>query len=83
MGEMTEIVVKAEGVWKVFGDRADEAIKAVQTEGIGKPEVLERFACVVGVQDASFEVAARRNLLHHGAFGIRKIDAGAPHQPPD
>ena len=51
---MSETVVKASGVWKVFGDQADAAIKAIRDEGIGKPEVLERFGCVVGVQDATF-----------------------------
>ena len=53
---MTEIVVKASNVWKVFGTNAEQAIQAIKDEGIGKPEVLERFGCVVGVQDASFEV---------------------------
>jgi len=48
--------VKLSGVWKVFGARADEAMAAIKAEGLTKPQVLEQFGCVVGVQDASFEV---------------------------
>lgn len=54
---MNDPVVKLEHVWKIFGERSDEAMNAVLNEGLTKPEVLERFKCVVGVQDASFEVA--------------------------
>ena len=53
---MNETVVKLTDVWKIFGERADEAMAAVKSEGIGKPEVLERFGCVVGVQGATFDV---------------------------
>lgn len=53
---MSEPVVELEGVWKVFGDRADEAMKAIRNEGLSKPEVLERFGAVVGVKNASFKV---------------------------
>lgn len=69
---MNEIVVKAENVWKVFGERSGEAIEAVKTEGIGKPEVLERFACVVGVQDASFEVSRGEIFCIMGLSGSGK-----------
>ncbi len=53
---MSDAVLELEGVWKVFGDRAPEAMKAIRAEGIGKAEVLERFEAVVGVKDASFSV---------------------------
>ena len=49
-------VVEVEGVWKIFGVHAHKAMEAVRAEGLGKPEVLERFGCVVGVQDATFSV---------------------------
>ena len=41
---MNETVIKLTDVWKIFGKRADEAIAAVRSEGIGKPEVLELMA---------------------------------------
>jgi len=69
---MSETVVKAENVWKIFGERSDEAIEAVKAEGIGKPEVLERFGCVVGVQDASFEVPRGEIFCIMGLSGSGK-----------
>lgn len=38
-------VIEVRGVWKIFGSRAEESLEAVNREGIGKPEVLERFGC--------------------------------------
>ena len=53
---MNDAVVEIENVWKVFGNRADEAMQAIRTEGLSKTEVLERYDAVVGVKDASFKV---------------------------
>ena len=55
-------VIEVRGVWKIFGNRAEESLEAVNREGIGKPEVLERFGCVVGVQDAEVWVAFSKSL---------------------
>ena len=67
-----ETVVRLRDVWKVFGPRADEAITAIKTEGIGKPDVLERFGCVVGVQSASFDVARGEIFCIMGLSGSGK-----------
>ena len=48
---MSEPVIRLHGVWKIFGTRVDEAIHAITHEGLTKPEVLERFGCVVGIAD--------------------------------
>jgi glycine betaine/proline transport system ATP-binding protein len=69
---MSDAVVELDGVWKVFGDRADEAMKAIRAEGIGKPEVLERFEAVVGVKDASFSVAEGEIFCLMGLSGSGK-----------
>ena len=69
---MSEPVVKLTDVWKIFGTRADEAMAAVKAEGIGKPEVLERFGCVVGVQGASFEVPRGEIFCIMGLSGSGK-----------
>ncbi|MEM7378783.1 MAG: betaine/proline/choline family ABC transporter ATP-binding protein [Pseudomonadota bacterium] len=53
---MSDAVIVLENVWKIFGERADEALKAIESRGLGKPEVLEEFACVVGIADCSFSV---------------------------
>ena len=45
---------------------------AVRNEGIGKPEVLERFNCVVGVQGATFEVPRGEIFCIMGLSGSGK-----------
>ncbi|MEM6310799.1 MAG: betaine/proline/choline family ABC transporter ATP-binding protein [Pseudomonadota bacterium] len=67
-----DAVVELENVWKIFGSRADEAMSAIRTEGIGKPEVLERFEAVVGVKDASFSVAKGEIFCLMGLSGSGK-----------
>ncbi len=69
---MSDAVVELENVWKVFGERADEAMAAIRAEGIGKPEVLERFGAVVGVKDASFKVAQGEIFCLMGLSGSGK-----------
>jgi len=53
---MSEDVITLNNVWKIFGDRALEAMHAVQQQGLSKPEVLKEFECVVGIADCSFTV---------------------------
>ena len=80
---MSDIAIKLDGVWKIFGERAQDAMAAVVKEGLSKREVLARFDAVVGIADVSFNVRRGRNLLHYGAFGQRQIHAHPPHQPID
>ncbi len=54
---MTQVPIRLKNVWKVFGTRHAEAMTAINTAALDKLEVLQQFGCVVGVQDASFEVA--------------------------
>ena len=65
-------VIRLDGVWKVFGDRADEAMRAVQEENLSKPEVLEKFGCVVGVADCSFTVGRGEIFCVMGLSGSGK-----------
>ena len=69
---MSNAVVELENVWKVFGDRAPEAMQAIRQEGIGKQEVLERFDAVVGVKDASFQVQEGEIFCLMGLSGSGK-----------
>ena len=46
---MSEDVIILQNVWKIFGDRAIEAMQAIEQGGLSKPEVLEEFAIVVGI----------------------------------
>ncbi|MBO9402697.1 glycine betaine/L-proline ABC transporter ATP-binding protein [Shimia sp. R9_3] len=69
---MSDAVVEIDGVWKIFGAQADEAMAAIRSEGIGKAEVLERFGAVVGVKDASFQVAEGEIFCLMGLSGSGK-----------
>ena len=69
---MTDAVVKLTDVWKIFGERAGEAMAAVKAEALTKPQVLERFACVVGVQGATFEVPRGEIFCIMGLSGSGK-----------
>ncbi len=69
---MSDIVVECKGVWKIFGDRAAEALVGVRDEGLGKTEVLERFGCVVGVADANFAISEGEIFCIMGLSGSGK-----------
>lgn len=53
---MAEVEIECRNLWKIYGAREKEALQAVQTEGLSKDEVRDRFDCVLGVRDASFSV---------------------------
>ncbi len=67
-----DIAIDARGVWKLFGPRATEAMEAIRADGIGKPEVLKRFNCVVGVADATFQVREGELFCVMGLSGSGK-----------
>ncbi|MEM9733134.1 MAG: betaine/proline/choline family ABC transporter ATP-binding protein [Pseudomonadota bacterium] len=67
-----EPVVVCRNVWKIFGDRADEAMKAVEARNLSKAEVLEEFGCVVGVRDVSIEVGEGEVFCIMGLSGSGK-----------
>ncbi len=69
---MAEPVIKLDDVWKIFGSRADEAMAAIKAEGLSKPEVLEKFGCVVGIAKCSFEVARGEIFCVMGLSGSGK-----------
>jgi glycine betaine/proline transport system ATP-binding protein len=69
---VSEDVIILENVWKIFGDRADEAMKAIEERGLGKPEVLAEFACVVGIADCSFTVKRGEIFCVMGLSGSGK-----------
>ncbi len=69
---MSEDVIELHNVWKIFGDRALEAMAAVENRGLTKPEVLEEFACVVGIADCSFNVQRGEIFCVMGLSGSGK-----------
>jgi len=65
-------VVVTRNVWKIFGDKAEEAMAAVRQENLSKPEVLERFGAVVGVKDVSISVGEGEIFCIMGLSGSGK-----------
>lgn len=70
--EHENAVIDCRNLWKIFGRRADEAMKAVLEQGLGKSEVRDQFNCVVGVQDASFTVRRGEIFCIMGLSGSGK-----------
>ena len=65
-------MIVVENVWKIFGSRAAEALAEIRRAGLSKAEVLEQFDCVVGVADASFQVAPGEIFCVMGLSGSGK-----------
>ena len=59
-------------MWKIFGSRADEALKAIREQGLGKAEVLESYNAVVGVADVSLDVKKGEIFCVMGLSGSGK-----------
>ena len=69
---MNETVIRLTEVWKIFGTEAGPAMRAIREEGLGKPEVLDRFGCVVGIADCSFAVPRGEIFCVMGLSGSGK-----------
>ena len=67
-----DAVVVTQNVWKIFGDRADEAMAAVRSENLSKAEVLDMFEAVVGVKDVSISVGEGEIFCIMGLSGSGK-----------
>ncbi len=65
-------VIECRNLWKIFGERANDAMKMVQNEGWSKNEIRDKFRCVVGVQDASFSVGEGEVFCIMGLSGSGK-----------
>lgn len=67
-----ETTLEISNVWKIFGEQADVALRAIQEEGLGKAEVLEKYNAVVGVADVSFDVKKGEIFCVMGLSGSGK-----------
>jgi glycine betaine/proline transport system ATP-binding protein len=64
--------VTCKNLWKIYGARADEALLAIRERGLGKDEARQQFNCIIGVQDASFEVSEGEIFCIMGLSGSGK-----------
>lgn len=69
---MAKNVIRLDHVWKIFGENADDAMDAINNEGLDKAAVLERFGCVVGIADVSFTVPRGEIFCIMGLSGSGK-----------
>ena len=54
--DQSTAAIEIEGVWKIFGDRAIEAMAAIEKDDITKQQVLEQYDCVIGVADVDLQI---------------------------
>jgi glycine betaine/proline transport system ATP-binding protein len=64
--------IECRSVWKVFGKRSGETIKAAQNGLQDKDELLKRYGSVVAVSDASFEIYEGETFCIMGLSGSGK-----------
>jgi glycine betaine/proline transport system ATP-binding protein len=64
-------LLRAEGVWKLFGAKADKIIGTPDAE-LSRKEVQAKTGCVVAVKDVSFEVAPGEVFVVMGLSGSGK-----------
>ncbi|MEI9425578.1 glycine betaine/L-proline ABC transporter ATP-binding protein [Mesorhizobium sp. Cs1299R1N1] len=67
-----EAVIRCEGIWKVFGARAKDAIRAVKAGQLSKTQIRDELDCIVGVRDASFSVGRGEIFCIMGLSGSGK-----------
>jgi len=67
-----DVAIDIQNVWKVFGDRAQEAMDAIRRDNLSKNEVLEQFNAVVGVADVSLSIRPGEIFCVMGLSGSGK-----------
>ncbi|MGH1543852.1 MAG: quaternary amine ABC transporter ATP-binding protein [Arenicella sp.] len=72
MTDSIKPVIECQNIWKVFGHKANAAMRAVTDKGLSKLEVKEQFDCVVGVSDANFSVSRGEIFCIMGLSGSGK-----------
>ncbi len=67
-----EILVDCQSVWKIFGEKAPAAMKAITEQGMSKRDVLQKFGCMVGVSGVSLQVRRGEIFCIMGLSGSGK-----------
>ncbi len=70
--QVAETAISINGVWKIFGDRWQEALEQIQNHGASKNEVLETYNCVIGVADVSLDIRRGEIFCVMGLSGSGK-----------
>ena len=67
-----DTVIEISNVWKIFGEKPEQALKAIHERGLTKSEVLAEFNSVVGVADVSLSVKRGEIFCIMGLSGSGK-----------
>jgi len=67
----TTAALSVDGLWKVFGPRADKVIGTPDAE-LPRPELLKKTGCVAAVKEVSFDVAPGEVFVVMGLSGSGK-----------
>ena len=67
-----QFAIEISNVWKIFGDRASEALADIKATGISKAEVLAKYNCVIGVADATMNIKPGEIFCVMGLSGSGK-----------
>ena len=67
-----DTVIEISNVWKIFGDNAEVALKAIRERDLTKAEVLSEFNAVVGVADVTLDVKRGEIFCIMGLSGSGK-----------
>jgi len=67
-----EVLIDCQSVWKIFGQNAPAAMKAVVEMGVSKTRILQDYSCVVGVSDVSLQVRRGEIFCIMGLSGSGK-----------
>jgi len=68
----SDYAIDIKNVWKIFGDRADEALAAIKKDNLTKQDVLEQYNAVVGVADVSLSIRPGEIFCVMGLSGSGK-----------
>ena len=66
-----DVALHVEGLWKIFGPRADKIMKSEQAQ-LSRKELQEKTGHVVGIRDVSFDVAPGEVFVVMGLSGSGK-----------
>ncbi len=64
--------IEISNVWKIFGDKATDALADIKSNGLTKKQVLEKHGCVIGVADASMQIKPGEIFCVMGLSGSGK-----------
>ena len=67
---MSEPIIKCEGVYKIFGENAEKMLE--EANGKVDAKTFQDNGCIVGVNNASFEVSKGEMLVVMGLSGSGK-----------